>query len=378
MGLYNEAASAKYPALEAEMRRRLWWSLVLFDTRICELADYKTAVLLPTWDCGIPLNLNDFDLQPEMRYPPAAQERSSEALFAVVRSEMGDFVRHSTFHLDFVNPILKAVAENVQSCRDSDRGDLTALEKMIEDKYLKFCNPENPLHYMTIWTARDYLAKCGLLEHYSKFPKPSVQQTDVRRDAAVLHARRILDCDTRLMTSSLIKGYLWFINLHFPFPAYVHLVHDLKTRPASNDAQRTWEILSDNYEARFMSLRKDDILLFKLFTKMVLQAWEACEVVFRKSGNPLLPPPIVSDMKERMASSAQARDDVRLKQPSDIPGTNTNLPMLSVDSSCRGLLYGNVGQEYAEPESRPYHEMLGQSALDVDLDDMSWTQMDWF
>lgn len=93
------------------MRRRLWWSLVLFDNRICEMADYKASNLLPTWDCKIPLNVNDFDLQPEMKTGPTMHGNPSEALFAVVRSEVGNFTRRSSFHLDFTNPALKTVAK---------------------------------------------------------------------------------------------------------------------------------------------------------------------------------------------------------------------------------------------------------------------------
>jgi hypothetical protein len=59
MGKHSESACAKCAPLEAEMRRRLWWSLVLFDSRISEMANDRTTTLIPTWDCRIPLNVND-------------------------------------------------------------------------------------------------------------------------------------------------------------------------------------------------------------------------------------------------------------------------------------------------------------------------------
>lgn len=249
MKLHNESANAKCLALESEMRRRLWWSLILFDTRICEMADWKTAMLAPVWDCRIPLNLNDFDFQPELKDPPPVQEKSSEALFTVVRSEIGEFVRHRAFYLDFVNPALKAVAKDAQGSRMPEIGDLVAVEKMIEEKYFNFCNLENPPHFMTIWTARGYLAKNRLLEHYSRFPRSSVKQTDAQRDAAISYTLSMLECDMKLMTSPLTRGYHWFIHFHFPFPAYIHIAQDLRMRPVSGHAERTWEIMSDNYEA---------------------------------------------------------------------------------------------------------------------------------
>lgn len=377
MGLHNESANAKCPALEAEMRRRLWWSLISFDTRICELADFKTAMLAPTWDCRTPLNLNDFDLQPEMKDLPAVQDKSSEALFVVVRSEMGDFVRHCAFHLDFINPALKAIAKDVQGGQVLEGGELVALEKLIEDNYLKYCNPENSLHYMTIWTARCYLAKNQLLEHYSRFPKSSVQHTDLQRDAAISHALSILDCDTNLMSSPLTKRFLWFIYFHFPFPAYIHVAQDLKLRPVSNHAERAWRIMSDNFEARLTFPGQDDSPIFKVFTKMILQAWRMREEVFRQSGKPLVPPQIVSRFKQKLAQTTQDVHDACTKQSNDIFGMNSDLMSMPVDSEYHNLLYGMGEQGYVGSEPGLYHDIPGQAALDVDLNDLNSASMDW-
>ena len=380
MGLHNESAYAKYPALEAEMRRRLWWSLVLFDTRICEMSDYKTATLLPTWDCRTPLNLNDFDLRPEMKEPPPVQEKTSEALFVVVRSEMGEFVRHSAYHLDFVNPALKAIAKDIQGSHGSEGGALLALEKTIEEKHLKFCNTENPLQFMTIWTARLFLARNGLLEHYARFPNSSVPQTDAQRDSAIGHALGMLECDTELTISPLTKGYLWFLNLHFPFLAYVHICQDLRARPASTHAERTWATMSDNYEARFTFHGVIDVPIFHVFAKIILQAWEVHEATFRQqSGTPPPPPPLlVSDIRQKVAQTTPGgAHDLPVKQNTDVlldmnPDWSMSVPPVDSD-----LLFAMGGQDHVGFESWPYHDVPGQTALGVDLNGLNLTPMDW-
>ena len=193
MGIHSEPALAKCTPLEAEMRRRLWWSLILFDTRIGEISNSKTITLDPTWDCKVPLNVNDFDLRPEMKEPPPTQGRSSEAIFAVVRCELGDFIRHTACHLDFTNPALKPIARHLHNDPNPECGELVKLEKGIEDKYLKFCDQDNPMHFMTIWTARAYFAKFRLLEHHSKYSSSSVCRTEAQRDAAKYHAIIILE-----------------------------------------------------------------------------------------------------------------------------------------------------------------------------------------
>lgn len=378
MGLHTESAYAKCSALEAEMRRRLWWSLILFDSRICELVDYKTSMLVPTWDCKIPLNVNDFDLQPEMKNPPAVQGKSTETLFAVVRSEMGDFLRHSAFNLDFINPALKAIAKDVQRGPIPEGGELVTLETIIEDHFLKFCNQENPLHFMTTWMARGYIAKYRLIEYYSTFSRSSVHQTEVQRDAANSHALRMLKCDTKLMTSPLTKGYLWLVRNYFPFPAYLHIVQDLRRRPVGDHAEYVWEKMNDNYEARFMFLDTDNNPFFTIFTTLVMQAWEARKAVFRQSGKPLVPPQIVSDITQRLSQRTPGVQNADIEQPVD--GLSMNVDEFPVSTA---MNFGGIGpfpgmgwQNYIGTGTGPYPNM-GQTALDADVNQLDWSAMDW-
>jgi hypothetical protein len=314
MGINSESELAKCTAFEAEMRRRLWWSLVLFDTRIGEMADYKTTRLAPTWDCRTPLNVNDSDLRPEMKEPPQVLGKSSEALFAVVRSEIGDFVRNSMFYIDFTAPALKPIAKDVQNGPIPEGGELVILEKMIEDKHLKACDLENPLHFLTTWTARGFIAKYRLLEHYSNCSDSSVPLTEAQHDTAISYALSMLECDTKLVTSPLTKGFLWLVNFYFPFPAYIHIVQDLRRGPISRHAEQAWAVMSDNCEAHFGFQYRDDSPFFKLFAKMGLQAREACELAFKQLGKPLTPSIFVSSIRDNLAQTAKSEQNDNTEQ----------------------------------------------------------------
>ena len=340
------------------MRRRLWWSLVLFDTRIGEIASSRTVTLDPTWDCKIPLNVNDSDLRAGMKEPPAIQGISTEALFVVVRSELGEFIRHTEFHLNFTSPALKLLAKHVQNGRVSEGTELVNLEQMIEDGYLKFCDPENPIHFMTIWTTRAYLAKCHLLEHHSRSSDSSESSTEAQRDAATSHALRMLEYDTKLMTSPLTKGFLWLNHFYFPFPAYIQIVQDLKTRPYNEQSRRAWESMSENYDAWFNSQFREDSPFFQIFTKIILQAWEYYEAAFEKSGETLLLPKIVSSIRETLARIGQHARNTGVEQPSFTMGTEstafpTSSPHAADNPDDNTLMtpeiyFGNPGQAASE------------------------------
>lgn len=298
---------------------------------MAEMTEAKLATLLPTWDCKVPLSVNDSTLRNDMKSPPIEFEITSEALFAVMRSQLGDFIRHSAFHLDFINPIMKSFARKSMLAHDSEHDELVAFEAMVETRYLARCNTQNPLHFMTIWWARVSLAKIRF-SHYlsSRAPNPD-QEPIEQRDKGISHAQDMLECDTALMGFSGIKGYRWLIYLHFPFPAYIHLAQDLKQRPLSDHADRSWKVMSSNCEARFLDFEQKDNPMdtkpnnpfFSIFAGLVLQAWAA-----RKATPVQLDTPrIVTRIKKRMDHMKERTAALQYQLP-EPGGANLNVSEL--------------------------------------------------
>ncbi|ETN42291.1 uncharacterized protein HMPREF1541_04232 [Cyphellophora europaea CBS 101466] len=340
MRLHNEASYAGLAPFEAEMRRRLWWALVTFDNRICELSDFKASILNPTWDCKRPLNVNDFDLRREMKSLPTSHNQLTEALFVLVRYELGDLIRHSHFHLNYTSPSLKAIAKDPQ-----DSG-LVSFENAVEERF-RLCNPENPLHFMTIWMTRAAIAKARLMEYYDRHATLSTHQPDEQRDTAISYALDMLRSDTKLVTSPLTKGYLWLVHLYFPLPAYMNIAQELARRPTGKLVQQAWSVMSDNYESRFTDLDHESPI-FAIFAKLTLQAWESCEMVRIKSNLPSDLPWIVRNAKQRLQKSSGTQE-----LPVAKPGQTS------------GAAIG------------PYSDFLGQPMADVDMDQLDWAAIDW-
>lgn len=355
------------------MRRRLWWSLILFDSRISELSDYKTTMLAPTWDCRVPINTNDFELRLETKEPPVPGQ-ATESIFAVVRSELGDFIRHAPFHLDCTNPALKPIS-NLPGGVD----DIAALEKMVEEKYLQFCDPANPLHFMTIWSTRAHLSKCCLLENFSKQSRSSsVHQplTQAQRDATSSHALRMLESNTKVMTSPLTKGYVWFCHMHFPLPAYIHILQDLiRRRSLSKQSRHAWEVMSENYEA-WLCASDSPTPPHSLVSNIILQAWEVLETPGQKDA--LAPPRIISSIRQKRAEVAAdiqnahdtASSDSAIDAGIDDLFLSMPLPM-GVGSPSLGF---GMGEQDGHSGMDP--RLYAPLSL-ADLNQSNWASMQW-
>jgi hypothetical protein len=190
---------------------------------------------------------------------------------------------------------------------------------MMEQTYLAHCDAQNPLHFLTIWTARAALAKIGFAHYLSTNSQSFGQETEDQRDLGLSFALRLLECDTMLMTSALITNFRWAVYLNFPFPVYVHLVQALKRQPLGEHADRSWQAMSDNCAARLMNIEKKDSPMetkpsspfFTIFAGLVLQAWTAREAVSAQS----VPPKIVTDIKRKMALMSERAEEVQFQTP---------------------------------------------------------------
>ncbi|KAL3433564.1 hypothetical protein BDV09DRAFT_196658 [Aspergillus tetrazonus] len=376
MGLHSESRCAKFPPLEAELRRRLWWALVLFDARIGEMADYRAFThLTPLWDCKVPTNVSDFDLRPDMKDMPAVQGRSSEALFLVTRYAMADCIRNFSFHLDFICPPLKAVAREIHRNSGREYFELDALEAMMEERYLRFCDPENPLHSLTILMARGWLAKCRLFEYYSRYPTP--RQSNAQRDAASLYALTMLDCDTKILANVGTSRYLWLVHLYFPFPAYVHLLQDLRRRPLNGLIERSWNSLSENFEARSnLILRMLPGAQFCALSGIVIEAWETNESALRQSGRQALQPKIVTFMKSRLAKE---NINARMENSSSATSFNDHAAAWSNQQNMNlsDPLSTTGGNSACDSGTWMPFDIPGQSSFSSILTSADWSMLDW-
>ncbi|KAM0230495.1 hypothetical protein ACHAPO_009260 [Fusarium lateritium] len=367
MGIQSEAKNARCSILEAELRRRLWWSLVLFDSRFSALGDHKPTTLVPSWDCALPINVSDSELREETKTPPKVQDQATEAIFAIVRGEIGEFYRNSPFYLAFTNPVMKPLAKKLPP-----GGDVT-LEKTIEDKYLRFCDPDNRVHFMAMWTARSNVMNCRLMNDYLTYLDTSTGYTPERQEAAVLCALNWLEYDTKLSSSPLTKNFRWFLQLHFPFPAYIRVIQHLKGQPFSDQTERAWKVMHENYSARAAPDANIPAPVFRPFTNIVLYAWETVKKAHQKAGKETTTPEIVDFINEKIADMSlnNEKNKDQCQGAMDTDDISMQIPMGFGDPS---TMFNMGGQNFGDM-SGPY--MADPASLTVDISQMNWGSMGW-
>lgn len=363
MAIHNESALAKCTVFEAELRRRLWWALALFDARISEISGHKCTTLEPSWDCRVPLSLNDSDFRPEMKAIPDIQRPITDTLFVVIRGELGDFVRRAKFHLEYTNPALKPIVSNAHNEITPGSTKLGTLEKAIEDKYLNSLDPEVPVHFFTICFTRLMFARWRLLQLHST----SSSRTEAQEEVLVSFPLQMLENDTRIVTSPLTCGFAWMTNLYFPYIAYVQLLLYLRKRPTGKQAEQGWKIMSANYEAHMHTYIAPFV---ESFTEVVLFAWKAREAALQV---PPVPPKMISiirqnDQNDTGGYQKDAKFEACAQGAEEV---SFNVAVNDSDGQREGQY------EYTDPESYTVN-ICEQSILDFDnLREFDWASWDW-
>ncbi|KAH6988891.1 fungal-specific transcription factor domain-containing protein [Ilyonectria sp. MPI-CAGE-AT-0026] len=82
LSLHREKPTdATFAPFEAELRRRLWWSLVILDIRAAEDRGAEASILHGSYDTHLPTNVDDADFGPESSELPVSRTGATDVSF---------------------------------------------------------------------------------------------------------------------------------------------------------------------------------------------------------------------------------------------------------------------------------------------------------
>ncbi|KAH7035707.1 fungal-specific transcription factor domain-containing protein [Microdochium trichocladiopsis] len=307
LGLHRDGAAFNLSPFEVEERRRLWWNLAGFDRRIGEMTGSTITAISSGGDCKLPLNINDADLHLYARDSPTPHTAATEMIFSLSRLE---------FHKAPGNDKMKATLSeaNPQAVTNlADHRLSTYLERFsshMEDTYLKMCDPKIPLHYMTILMTRQHICKLKIMSGFFRAaistapqsPKPSSPAlSQSENDAIFVESIKMIEYDSMIWDRDSLQGYRWYSFMYFPFPAYVCLLHGLRTRTTGELCERAWSAICENHDKRGL-LKHLRTPLHIAFGPLFLKSWNAREAAEHQLGRTLAPPKLITVMRQYVAN----------------------------------------------------------------------------
>ncbi|KAI0135305.1 fungal-specific transcription factor domain-containing protein [Daldinia grandis] len=321
MGLHRDGAQFNLSPFEVEERRRLWWNLAGFDRRIGELCGSIITAISNGGNCKLPLNIDDANLHLHAKDPPSPYTGATEMMFSLTRLEFAKAPGNDKMRGQSSETNPQAVA-SVADHRLSSY--LERFSSHMEDTYLKYCDPKVPLHYMTLLMTRANICKLKIVSGFFRValtapaPLPTVE-----REELFIEAIKMVEYDTMMQARESLQGFLWYTNMHFPFPAYICLLTELRHRTTGDLCERAWKTICEHADRRKMTSHARSPMHLS-FSALFVKAWDAREAAEAALGRTLAPPRLITHMRQIAARLPKA---IRKKSP--VPTPSPKIPVIS-------------------------------------------------
>ncbi|KAK2756714.1 hypothetical protein FQN54_005160 [Arachnomyces sp. PD_36] len=274
LGLHRDGEAMNISLFETEMRRRLWWQIIVLDTRTAELSGCGASVLAHLWDTKIPLNVNDTDLHPQMNEYPAEHAGPTDMMFCMLRYQVGEFFR-KTSATSVLGGSWHSLSDPRATTAEKDKA-IDDIEQMMEDKFLKYCDPAVPLHFITSIVARSAVCKMRVLAHHpSKRPGGEESMPVSEVNLLFTNSLKTIEYDNLAQSSRSISRFMWHVDVHFQWLSFIYLLSQLRSRTSGEEADRAWREVGETFHNRPEIISDAKNALHQAVRNLTIKAWEA-------------------------------------------------------------------------------------------------------
>ena len=271
MGLNREASSSGMSPFMVEMRRRLWWQLIVLDLRCSEDRATDPMIVPSLFNTRRPLNINDSDIWPEIEAPPPERVGFTEMTKCTVSHEIchlkaffGQVGRFDEDGGNLVSPL--PFEERLKVLSD--------VEKRLHDKVLVHCDSKVPIAWSTSIVTRLVMCRIRLMIYHpiedgsGNFVRPNVPRERLLETAvANLEYSHLLDVEPAG------AQWRWFTKTYVQWHALATTLTELCVQTKGPLVKRAWRIVDAIFEvtaARIADSRNG--LLWRPMKKLMARA----------------------------------------------------------------------------------------------------------
>ncbi|KAG8533463.1 uncharacterized protein KY384_002246 [Bacidia gigantensis] len=392
IGLHRESNNVGLPPLQVELRRRVWWQLIVLDIRCCEDRASEPIITPISFNTKRPLNINDADIDPEMLSPPAPRPGFTEMSKVAVSHEVS-FLRWRWGDITTFNAHGE---ENLSKVPYEERLEvLNALKKTLNENILQYCDLNNPIAWVTSVVARLIICRIRLVVYHPiEFSTGRVTRPAVSRERLLETAVAGMEFAHLLDTEPKAAQWRWFFKTYVQWHALATTLAELCVQTKGPLVERAWRIVDivfDDWAARIAD--SPNGMLWRPMKKLMTKAQtKRRESSFLSEGtvNDLghqQPLPQFDQLSFQMPGSGQGLGSGL----GDVPIVQPGLPSMNPQTQPPHTMgFGNSGDGGAAMGTTPFNDMLLASPvegmnLDASLGDageggneINWAEWDAF
>jgi hypothetical protein len=291
MGLERDGIALGLPPFETEIRRRIWWQLKSLDyqtAELCGLSKFRELESGPG-STNRPAYANDDQLQPGMTSVPTESSKLTDTAFVALKYEL------LSFGTSLVNSICKEGSDSSQWERhvasEPDRADseaaLRKLEDCVETRYLRYCDPSQPLHLMTMLFARCAVNTVKFMMHHPRRWNHITQMPADERQFVWKISLSLLKQHCMLQSSPQLEPFAWIAVHAMQWHSFIYLLDVLRAYPHSTGAKKAWRLVEKTYDNNPAMTTDSWKPIHVAVASLCLKAYDARTVVEGQSNDPV-------------------------------------------------------------------------------------------
>ncbi|KAI0967788.1 hypothetical protein F4678DRAFT_234273 [Xylaria arbuscula] len=253
---------------EVEMRRRAWYALCSLDVRAAEDQGTDFTIQLGSFDTKLPLNINDDDIDVDMKETPIEREGITDMTAPIVMMEISHISRQ----------VVSAADLQEQSRR------IGSLYGLLEDRYLRFAiKSESTQNWVMVVVVRLVIAKLTLFTHLPVlFSSPGDHLSHEIRNKLLIAAIEVAEFNHALNADSASHQWRWIYQTYTHWHAIVYLLIEICRRPWSSLIERSWTALHSPWLIPAKSTLDKDLTTWVPLRKLMLKARKHREIEFER------------------------------------------------------------------------------------------------
>lgn len=238
-----------------------------------KLAGTGTGGSMLAGDVKMPLNVNDSDLFSGMKETPKDHQGATETMFFLIRCHVGDFLRRATDAHSTFDGIWHRMSSSAVSITPKDEA-ISRLEALFQQRFLQYCDPAVPWHFMCSQLGRAVIFMMRFLAHSTEYHRAEMTQSE--KDSLFSLALQVITAQNLTYTMKEMQGFMWHVNLHFQWKAFIYIIGQLRYRTSGEQVTKAWEEVAKAYEFhpsfdQELSRRALPIAV----SSLTLKAWDA-------------------------------------------------------------------------------------------------------
>ncbi|TPX17149.1 uncharacterized protein E0L32_003267 [Thyridium curvatum] len=232
LGLHSDGDGSSFPPYVAELRRRVWWQLVVIDIRAVEDRGTEPLINTDSFDTILPTNIDDADFGPDDHAPIVGREGPTDTSMSLCSAMSSGFFIHLN------DP-------GARFANASSEEEILAQIQRLESLFIG-PSTDDPAHmpsFLAARTVRIIILKFWLFLQYPFQARLAATRPSVPRENVLRTAVAVLELSEVIRTCSGAEHHEWWTETYVQWHPLAVALAELCEQTRGELVDRAWRII---------------------------------------------------------------------------------------------------------------------------------------